>query len=288
MKTRLTLSIFCVALLATLWLSNAAGRATVTQSGSTGAPGEDLVANVPRTCGGCHTGGTLQLTLALQVLDDKGTVVTKYSPGSVYTVKSTVNTSTATKPKAYGCEMVCIDSKNADVNGWIAGSTSANSKIAKGSKTNRTYVEQNGPSATNEFSAKWTAPAKGTGEITFYAACNGNNQNGGQGGDNAANTKVALSEGLVDVNDVAATIGKVEILANPFQSELILSIRAVQQNDCIIQILSLDGRVLQQQKQSLTAGEQTLTLATEQLTSGAYILSIRAKDAIWAKKIVKY
>jgi hypothetical protein len=288
MKTRLTLSIFCVVLLATLWLSNSAGRATVTQSGSTGAPGEDLVAGVPRNCGGCHSGGSIQLTLALQVLDDKGTVVTKYAPGSVYTVKSTANTASATKPKAYGCQMVCIDSKNADVNGWVTGSTSANAKIAKGSKTSRTYVEQNGPSASNEFSAKWTAPAKGTGEVTFYAACNGNNQNGGQGGDNSANIKVALSEGLVGVNDVATTIGQVEILANPFQSTLNLSIRAAQQTDYTIQILSLDGRLMQQQTQALSTGEQTLTLPTEQLANGTYILSIRAKDAVLAKKIVKY
>ncbi len=288
MKTRLTLSIFCVALLATLWLSNAAGRAAVTQSGSTGAPGEDLVGGTPRTCGGCHTGGSLQISLLLQVLDDKGTVVTKYSPGSVYTVKSTINTVGATKPKAYGCQMVCIDSKNADINGWVAGSVSANAKITKGSKTNRTYVEQNGPSATNEFTSKWTAPAKGTGEVTFYAACNGNNQNSTSGGDNAANTKVALTEGLVGINEISATIGQVDILANPFQSDLVLSIRAAQQANYHIQILSLDGRLLQQQTRALSTGEQTLTIATDQLLGGTYILSIRTKDAVLAKKIIKY
>lgn len=288
MRTKFTFTIFFVALFATLWLSNSSGRATVSGSGSTGAPGEDVVGGVPRTCGGCHAGGTIPVTLGLQVLDAQGTVTTKYSPGSTYTVKAIVGVAGATKPKAYGCQIVCIDSKNADVNGWVLGTTSANSKITSGPVSKRTYLEQNKASVSNEFSGKWTAPAKGTGEITFYAACNGNNQSGSSSGDNAANTKVVLSEGLVGVNDVATKLGQVEVLSNPFQSELVLNIQAAQQTDYSVRIMGLDGRTLQSMTQSLLIGEQTISIPTAGLPTGTYILSVQTKDAIVGKKIVKY
>ena len=287
MKSRYLTFLFCGLLGTTLWLSNSAGRATVTQSGSTGAPNEDLINGVPRTCGGCHAGGNFQITLALEVLDSKGTAVTKYSPGSTYTVKATVNSAAATKPKAYGCEIVCLNGSDADVNGWVNGSNSANTKIATGAKTKRTYLEQTAASTSNQFSCNWKAPAVSTGKITFYAACNGNNQNGGSGGDNGASTTLALSEGLVGTIDLEATVGTITILKNLIQDELTMNINAAQTGVYRILMIDMNGKMVSQSTENLTQGAQIVTRSTTDLPVGTYILCVQNSLGSITRKVVK-
>lgn len=168
-------------------------------------------------CGqGCHTLGTTT-TITLE-LDSAGIPTTRYVGGMTYTVKLTgKNTSTTSLPK-FGFQI-----------GSIVGSTAVTTPVNAGTwnapfPTNTKYtapkagkfvvgiVEQttalaattgtggNGTTYVQTFN--WTAPAAGTGTISFWAALNAVNNNGGDSGDK-------YNTGHITINELVASALKV-------------------------------------------------------------------------------
>jgi hypothetical protein len=160
-------------------------------------------------CGqGCHTSGTTT-TIALE-LDSAGVPTTHYVGGMTYTVKLTgKNTSTTSLPR-FGFQI-----------GSIVGSVAATTPVNAGTwtapfPTNTKYVapkagqfvvgvvEQtaaiaattgtggNGTTYVETFN--WTAPAAGTGTISFWAALNAVNNNGSDTGDKYNTGHISITE----------------------------------------------------------------------------------------------
>ena len=104
-----------------------------------------------------------------------------------------------------------LDENGADIRNWI-DTSSNNYKIAQTNQ--REYVEQAGPSQTNEFLVGWTAPMNSSGKISFYAAGNGINFNGGTSGDGAATNKIEVSE-KVSTSTLANQFETIKAWPNP-------------------------------------------------------------------------
>ena len=183
-----TISISIVAL-QLLLTSSSQGRANAANSGNTGAPSEST------TCRSCHGSG-FSTTVSIVIRDSSRTPVSSYVPGAIYDAEFTVN---ATRAQRYGFQMVSLDSRNAPVNGFTT--PAANTRLVT-LGTGRQYAEHAGASVSNIFSVKWTAPASGTGNVTFYgggAAVNNNRNTGGDGGNTTTlslteNTTVGITE----------------------------------------------------------------------------------------------
>ncbi len=135
------------------------------------------------TCAQCHSGGTFtQTTAAISVRNTDGQTVTTYIPGETLTVQLAIQ-SNGDSPSGYGGQLTVLNSNN-EMAGDFTSTTSDNTQITELNSVK--YLEHTTRSSTGVFTATFTAPTQGTGNITFYASGISANGNGGTSGDNAA------------------------------------------------------------------------------------------------------
>lgn len=171
---------------------------------ATNAPGSSA-----NKCTSCHTGGNFgTISVDLVMMTDSALAVTEYTPGSTYTLTATVSNS-AGSPAGYGLQMVALKTSD-NSNAGVLASPSANAKLSN--LASRTYLEQKTTSSTNVFSVNWTAPAEGSGDVTFYFGANAVNGNGNNGGDKAVLTDFTFSEAIIPVDTTDSSNAVTEIL----------------------------------------------------------------------------
>ena len=181
-----------------IFASNSNGRATVANTGNTGAPGEN-------TCGQCHNGGNYNASVAIQVFPNGSTVpTTQFVSGNTYTVKVTVSNSMG-NPFGYGFQFTALtDAESSPISGYsnLASNVKQKTITVQNAFTGRTYLEHNGVTSNNLFQFNWTAPANLNEPVTFFASGNVVNGTGSTAGDATANTSLTLYPALQVSNDV--------------------------------------------------------------------------------------
>lgn len=274
MKIRILYIFFGVALLAFFQLSNSAGRAAGPGRGNTGAPGDETLTNGnPRTCVTCHaSSATTQVSLSMVVKDANGDPISGYSPGDTYDVELTVNLDAGTA-SAYGFQMLSlIDASEASTDSW--SDPGSNTQIATASN-GRDYAEHAGPSNTNVFNVKWTAPLPGAGPITFYAAGNAVNENGTTSGDGANLTNMSLAEGFtLSTDDIAAGLESARIVPNPVKDQLNIELGLTQTDRYTFTLFQTDGREIWTAQESLQSGDALYNRSVTELDAGLYYIQI--------------
>lgn len=232
-----------------VFMGHSAGRADSQNWGNTGAPGDETLSNgQPRTCISCHGGSSIGVDLGIEIRNQDGSVLenNEYIPGTTYDMSVTLAT-TAGSPVEYGFQMVALtDSDEQEVNTWA--NTSSNTEIAFASNTGRTYVEQSVPSSSNTFTMEWTAPAAGSGGVTFYSCGNGVNNNNTTSGDGADCSTLSLAEAqtnsLVNLNTDAIQL---ELSPNPAVDYLQVAINTQLQDNFELNILNMSGQKIHTQ-----------------------------------------
>ncbi|MFM8960762.1 MAG: choice-of-anchor V domain-containing protein [Bacteroidota bacterium] len=169
--------------------------------GYSSAPGES-------NCTSCHGGLAVNSGPATRTLTFNGSAASSYAPGQTYNLSLTVTRATRNK---YGFQLKVEDGQGGDAGTLI-------------STTNRTwlqqgYLNQSGSGNTSTSSGtitwnfQWTAPAAGTGPVTFYFSSNAANNNGSTSGDEIYTDAVTLLEsspsymisGLLQYDNTAGT-----------------------------------------------------------------------------------
>lgn len=141
--------------------------------------------NGGQTCGACHGGGSYNPTTSISLMSGS-TPVTRYVPGTAYILNLKIASASGTPKYAFNV-MCATTTAHTNINKWGTLPTGARNTTANA----RNYVEQTNAraaSATNPTSyysinIPWTAPAAGTGNVTFYAEGMAVNGTGGTGGD---------------------------------------------------------------------------------------------------------
>ncbi len=181
-----------------IFAGNSNGRATVSNSGNTGAPGEN-------TCGQCHSGGNYNASVTVQMFAQGATVpTTQFAPGNTYTVKVTVNNSMGS-PGGYAFQLTALTvAENSPLSGYsnLASNVKQKTITIQNAFNGRTYLEHNGVTMNNVFQFNWTAPSTLNEAITFYASGNVVNGNGGTSGDATNSTSLTVYPALQVSNDV--------------------------------------------------------------------------------------
>ena len=140
--------------------------------GMTGAPNES-------NCTQCHSGSVQNgdSENILSILDGV-TPVNTYTPGQQYNV----NLLMASNPVKKGFQATALTATNNMAGGFTgqAGNTSINGGVKK--YANHTSLS-NTSAAVPSWIWTWTAPAAGSGPITFYVATNKTNNNSNNNGD---------------------------------------------------------------------------------------------------------
>ncbi len=286
MKNNIVSTFFTLALFSCLFMGNSGGRATDARRGNTGAPTDEA-----QTCAGCHNSGNYQMTMKIELFDANNILVDAYEPEKTYLAKATMLASGANVPKAYGFQLLSLIDKlgantNVDANGWVAKTESSNTRIA--TANNRSYAEQKAPSTTNIFTLSWKAPAKGAGNITFYAAGNGVDGAGSTDRDNSTATKLVLKEKITTatqelyLNTLQATL-----LQNPIQEVLIAKFITEKSTNIQLQIIDVQGKTGRTQRLFALSGENQVNIPTNGLSSGLYFLKIADEKTQQVIKFVK-
>lgn len=160
------------------------GPAKDDQRTVTGAP-----FNSGQTCSRCHSGGNFGGSIVTGLINADNAPVTAYVPGGSYTFRITMNKTTG-NPQ-YGFQTTAATTaSSANINNWGALPVNTHNELVSG----RNYVEQSTRLTSGIINIPWTAPAKGSGSVTFWTAGNIVNANGNDGGDQPVNTNLVITE----------------------------------------------------------------------------------------------
>ncbi|MBK8428958.1 MAG: T9SS type A sorting domain-containing protein [Lewinellaceae bacterium] len=284
MKIRLSVFFF-LAFIGLLTLSgNKNGRASQSGAGNTGAPGDQTLNGAPLTCTGCHDDNAFNSIVFVQVLDTGGVAITHYTPGRLYNARVSVNAS-GTGLSGYGFQMIALrDTGNIDLDGF-SDINPNNYKIAT-INNGRTYAEHANTSASNIFNVRWTAPAAGTGSVTFYAAGNAVNGNNNSDGDGASNTSLRLFEEITlsSGDEQVSAVPLVSVSPNPVSDVAQLELNLQQAGQYQLTAYNLSGSSIWSSALNLPAGISNYQIPTENWEAGTYYLSV---NSMKYRKIVK-
>lgn len=218
-------------------------------------------------CAGCHSGGVFSATTSVNLLDNTNSVVSSYIPGNTYTIRFNISASSANR---FGLQAVVLNGSNSNA-GTLAAKSS---NVSVTTLNNRQYADHISPSASGLFEATWTAPAKGTGNVTIYnsmLAANGDNSTSGD--------QAVQADPLVISEQTSAGINilsGLKIYPNPVSEVIYLEGIEVDK----IQLFTLDGEMVKS-----TISENRLIISD--IASGQYILTIWKGEEKITKKIIK-
>ena len=164
------------------------GAAAMGLGDRTGSP----ISGAGSSCANCHSGGSFNPTISIDVKDAGLNSVTSYIPGDTYTIEYNVIAGSGS-PSGYGMQAVTLNSSNGAA-GNIFSPSSPNTQVTSFGGVQ--YLEHQSVSSTGTFQTSWTAPLAGTGAVSIYARGLAVNGNGGTSGDDAS-TSVLL--GLTEV-----------------------------------------------------------------------------------------
>lgn len=266
-SNKFTFSVISCVFLVVL-MANSSGRGNVSGQAVTGAPGDS---NNTCATSGCHSSGAFSPEANLIVNDANGNTVTSFFPGETYDVNLTIQTSG--NPSAFGFQMVALLGDNSPATNW--SDIGNNMQIV--TLGGRDYIEHDAPSSSNEFTAKWTAPEAGSGEVTFYYAANAVNGNGSPSGDGATNSSFVLNESTTSSNDL--DLEYISVFPNPARTFITIS---GQKSEYEYSLFNLKGQQIMTSKFS---GETTLDIS--QLEIGLYFIMIENEGDIITKKVIK-
>ncbi|SDL33960.1 Por secretion system C-terminal sorting domain-containing protein [Catalinimonas alkaloidigena] len=235
-------------------------------NGRTNAPGEP-------TCTGCHQGFDLNSGSALFSVSLPNDC-TSYMPDSTYLMTVTFANSDAS---VHGFEWVALDADDANV-GTIT--ITDQDKTQSSTESDRTYVKHTlAGTADTTWTFEWTAPASGTGPVTFYAAGNEANGNGSNTGDRIYTTAFIAREAVASSSaEALAFTSAVRVFPNPASEVLSTSFHLPTSAPVTLHVLSLTGQQVASFPQGLlTEGNHTLRLRLDRAyPAGAYLLQVEA------------
>lgn len=161
----------------------------------TGAPGQS-------NCTACH-GGTVNSGPATRSLVFNGNPnLTTYVPGQTYTAVLTISQSGI---GTFGFQMISRNANNTNVGTFIATNTNE-TQVSNGYFQHTSGGITAATTGTKSWTFSWTAPAVGTGTVSFYVATNAADGTGGTGGDAIYTNVFTLAEAPAAPSVNAATV----------------------------------------------------------------------------------
>jgi hypothetical protein len=234
-------------------------------------------------CTGCHSGGAVTPTITFTSTPAFGTGNT-YVPGTVYTLSYKVNG----YPK-FGFDLELnagnlVTSMGAGTNVALTNCHITPNPYSGGYPAN---VSHN--SATVSTSAAtwhWTAPANGT--VYMYSVGLGVNGNGSTSGDKMTQYNLVLTPtAAAGITEYIGDQFQLNVYPNPATDNIHLAYTLSKKSEISVMIYDINGKLSQEvSNQTQDEGEQTLNIATSNLSKGIYSVVLSVDGAKSIRKIV--
>jgi hypothetical protein len=237
-------------------------------AGNTGSPSDDF------TCSqaGCHL-GTPAPTADLITTDIPAS---GYVPGTDYNITAKI---TEAGVKRFGFQ-ISPQLQNGATGGVLAELDNEAQVLANRYITHT--LSGTGGTDTKSWTFKWTAPAAGTGPVTFYGAFVAANNNGLADDDKVFLSNLSISEAGHLSAKTAAQVG-MSVYPIPFVNTVTVGKGFQSFETATVKLFTLDGKLV---AQTVMSGE-TAELNTQNLAKGVYILNIDADNLHVVQKVVK-
>ena len=247
-------ALFAVPIFAITLLSWSSGYNAVSITGSPGDSGS--------TCTQCHGGGSYATT---------GTITTNipvsgYALNTNYTVTVSFTGGSGSKR---GFQLTAEKLGGTKVGNFTAGS---GSQVFNSGKT-VAHTSNN----VSSWTFTWTSPSTNQGAVTFYAALNATNGNGGSSGDKVITTTTSVN--VLGTENFFAQ--KFNVYPNPSTSETTIEMpQDIEKAE--VSIFDLVGK--QVLKTNITAMDNSINVSN--LQSGNYLISIATAQGIARKQLI--
>lgn len=231
--------------------------------GYTGSPGDGNT-----NCTDCHGGTAINQTGWIT----SNIPQTGYIAGQTYTITATGTLTAATKA---GFEITCEDSQNIK-SGTFTITNSTETKLVNGN----TAITQKGGSGTTpsngtkSWTMSWTAPASGSGSVTFYAAFNMKTTVR-----NTYTSTLVVNENTTDIDSHEDFYDFVTVYPNPTNGILYLKNN---KNVNKISVIDIRGKMVMQ----FSANFENINISN--LQSGIYSIIITADNKNFVNRVIKY
>ncbi len=251
-----------------------ASNITGAPAGRTGSPGDN---NMTCAISGCHNSFPLQFrgNLISSNIPEEG-----YTPGETYTVTASI---VSPDRNRFGFQ---VSPQNADGTklGTMIITDAASMQLLSSGKyiTHKSGVGVTGTGGKT-WSFDWTAPATGTGDVTFYGAFNIANANGNTLGDTIVRTEFVVTE-KQETNSVISKHYNPEIKAypNPFDRETIVEFGKTLYN-AQLEVYDMRGKLLKSYT-GIYAGSFTLT--KDDLSPGLYLVKVSTNSELMNARVI--
>ena len=255
MKYNLIISIFCATIFSICLISSSSGVAEVQNQDRTGAPGS------AQACTLCHeSGSTLNASNNISVFNSSGDQVSAYIPGESYEVNFVVSGNGAA---GYGFQATSVLSDGSDAGQF----SNPGDAVQLEAVDDRHIVEHSTPSTTGIFTATWTAPELGSGDVGFFMAGIAANLQDGNNGDSHDETALSLTEGNSD------GIEEYAIMAHPIVTSYGVTLNP--KADGTISIYDISGR---QNFTREVSSNETINVESSQLSRGIQIINFTPRN----------
>lgn len=246
---------FALSLLALILLSSSDGVAEVQNQDRTGAPGS------AQSCIQCHSpSGSMTATSSISITNLIGDEVSTYIAGDTYEVSFNVTSNTAV---GYGFQATSVLADGSNAGEFTNPGTSVHLQ----SVASRHIVEHSTPNSTGIFTANWTAPETGSGDVGFYMSGLAANLQSQNFGDAYHGMSLSITENTNGVEELYWGMEQPTVSSNG------ISMNAVVNG--MVSIYDLNGRL--NYTTSVTANEY-LTIDASEIGNGIQIVQFVPQD----------
>lgn len=249
------------------------------QSKHTGSPADG------QTCSdgvGCH-GGT---ATPLSGLISSSVPLSGYLPDSTYSITATLFSSGVVR---FGFEISPQDLAG-NLLGTLIITNPDSTHFCAGSDKYVTHTKNGSsfPDHTATWSFDWTAPAAGTGDVTFYGAFNYANNNTFSTGDTIHTSTLIIPEGITGIY-APVIASSLNVYPNPVTDQFAITFYLQKAEWIELNLLAANGAAIGTLFSGRKdAGKQFLSAGIEGgVSPGIYFLQLRAGDNTNLKKVVK-
>jgi Secretion system C-terminal sorting domain len=241
-------------------------------AGRTGSPGDGSNCSV-----GCHTGQSV--TAALNAIQTS-VPSTGYVPGQTYTVFATINSVGAVR---YGFEISPQNTAGAQKGTMTVTTAGLTQLVGSGKYMTHTSSSVDFAGGTAAWTFNWTAPAVGSGPVTFYGAFNITNSSNTSSGDMIKTDAVTVQENTTGIDEVTAFSNQIDLFPNPASNIISFKSDVINFNSTInLNIFDINGKMVKRfEKQNAT------NIDIDDLQSGYYVLRVETDKGIAIKKLIK-
>jgi hypothetical protein len=250
--------------------SETSANSTGAPATRTGSPGDT------KSCTTCHA-GTAQNAIGIM---SSNIPVTGYVPGSTYMINAVCTDATKNR---FGFEISPQNIAGAKLGVLTVTDITRTKLVGSGKYITHTSAGTTG-TGTISWSFNWTAPAAGTGDVTFYGAFNFSNHNNATSGDLIKLSQFTVSEDLFTGIENISASAQINIYPNPV-SDIARIVMPSSIKPETIRIFALDGKVVRTFENLPTNENFEMNVAT--LAAGTYYVSLETENGFYSSKLIK-